>query len=301
MVGSAVQRLAPKHHEILTIDRTILDLRNSEATRDFLERESPQAIILAAARVGGILGNAKNQKSMLLENLQIQNSVIDAALKTGVQNFVFLGSSCIYPKFATQPILEKSLLTGSIEPTNEGYAIAKIAGLRLTKAIAEENNLNYFTLMPTNLFGPNDLFDSEKAHVPAALIRKFHEAATSDLEKVSLWGTGKPLREFMYVDDLADAIWYFLGLGNIGGELINIGTGHEISIREFSELISNVTNFHGRIEFDTSFPDGAPRKLLDSSKASRLGWHSKFDLRASLTSTYNWYVDAIAKGVVRGV
>jgi GDP-L-fucose synthase len=193
------------------------------------------------------------------------------------------------------------LLTGSIEPTNEGYAIAKISGVRLAKAISDECDLNYFTLMPTNLFGPNDQFDLEKAHVPAALIRRFHEAKVNNVSHVKLWGTGTPLREFMHVDDLADAIWFFLELGKLGGNVINIGSGHELSIADFSRLVASVIGCKGKIDFDATNPDGVPRKRLDLSHAENLGWKAKLSLESSLESTYDWYLDALSKGKLRGI
>lgn len=301
MVGSSVVRNAPSTHELITINKSQLDLRDQVKVSDFLKKTRPDAVILAAAKVGGILENARHQRSMLVENICIQTNVMEASANLGIQNFVFLGSSCIYPKKAIQPITESSLLTGSLEPTNEGYAIAKIAGIRLAKAISDECGLNYFSLMPTNLFGPNDQYDLEEAHVPAALIRRFHEAKVNNLSFVKLWGTGKPLREFMHVDDLADAIWFFLDLEKIGGSIINIGSGHELSIADFSKLVASVIGYSGEIGFDDTNPDGAPRKRLDLSYADKLGWSAKLSMESSLESTYHWYVNALSKGKIRGI
>jgi GDP-L-fucose synthase len=255
---------------------------------------------MAAAKVGGILANSKNQESFLLENLKIQNSIFEASVKSGIENFIFLGSSCIYPKFAKQPISEESLLSGKLEETNEGYALAKITGLRLCKAIFEGRGYNYFALMPANLYGPNDNFDLANSHVAAALMRRFHEAKISKNEQVTLWGTGKPRREFMHVDDLADACWYFIDRP-MNGEFINIGTGTDISINKFARLVASITEFRGDIVFDTSKPDGTPRKLLKIDKAHSLGWSSKIDLEVGITATYDWFVENYERGDIRGL
>jgi len=254
---------------------------------------------LAAAKVGGIEANATHQKDFLLENLKIQNAVIEAASILEIENLLFLGSSCIYPKLAPQPLSENSLLSGSLEPTNEGYAIAKIAGIKLCRSIYEEQGLKYFSLMPTNLYGPNDNFDPRISHVPAALMRKFHEAKTSKAGEVVVWGSGTPRREFMHVDDMADACWYMLGQ-DFGGELINVGTGQDIEISEFAKLVAKVVGFEGNIVYDSSKPDGTPRKVLDVSKIQSYGWKYKIDLEEGLEKTYAWYVDALKKGEVRG-
>lgn len=264
-----------------------------------MNNERPDAIILAAAKVGGIEANLAHQKDFLLQNLKIQNSVLEAASLLRVNNLLFLGSSCIYPKFADQPISEESLLNGQLEPTNEGYAIAKIAGIKLCRSIYEEQNLNYFSLMPTNLYGPNDNFDPKVSHVPAALLRKFHEAKISGSSEVTVWGSGTPRREFMHVDDMAEACWYMLGQ-EAGGELINVGTGKDIEIREFANLIAKIVGFDGDIVFDTSKPDGTPRKVLDVSKIHSFGWKHRIDLENGMEETYAWYKSALERGEVRG-
>jgi len=276
-----------------------LNLENSKDVSRFLEVKNVDTVILAAAQVGGIGANSKHQMNFLLNNLKIQNSVMESAAKLRVPNFVFLGSSCIYPKLAPQPISESSLLSGYLEPTNEGYALAKIAGIRLCKAIFEEQGLNYFSLMPTNLYGPNDNFDLEWGHVPASLMRKFHDAKISQSKQVVVWGTGHPKREFMHVSDMAVAVWHMLGK-DVGGELINIGTGEDVSISEFAKTMARVVGYEGEIVFDTSKPDGTPRKLLDVRKAHSYGWHHQIQLEDGLRKTYSWFVEALAKGEVRG-
>jgi GDP-L-fucose synthase len=299
-VGSALLRTVPSGIQLLTAEKSDLDLTDRRMVLEFLISEKPDSVILAAAKVGGIGANSANQFEFLLQNLDIQNSVMSKSLEAGVKNFIFLGSSCVYPKLTSQPIKETSLLTGALEITNEGYALAKIAGIRLARAIYEKKNMNYFSLMPTNLYGPNDNFDIHSAHVPAALIRRFHEAKISRERSVSVWGTGTPTREFMHVDDLASACWFFLSK-NLGGELINIGTGLKISIREFALLISSIVGFEGSIEFDRSKPDGTPEKLLDISKAKSLGWESKIPLVEGLSDTYNWFLETFETGKIRGI
>jgi len=299
LVGSALMRNAPKNCELITAERKNLDLLDKSAVDNFLKATKPDAVILAAAKVGGISANSRYQKDFLLKNLEIQDSVIDSAANNGVPKLIFLGSSCIYPKLSPQPISESSLLAGPLEPTNEGYALAKIAGIRLCKAISEEMNLNYFSLMPTNLYGPNDNYDLEASHVPAALMRRFHEAKENGLTQVDIWGTGAPRREFMHADDMASATWYMLEAG-APGELVNVGTGEDLSIRDFSILMAEVVDYKGEINFNTSKPDGTPRKLLDVSKIHALGWRHKIDLRNGLTQTYSWFQQAIKKGEIRG-
>jgi len=299
MVGSALVRTAPNQVELLTPSRSELDFRDTKAVRSFLEKSQPDVVILAAAKVGGIEVNSKNHFSFLLDNLQIQNALIGGSVEVGIKSLIFLGSSCIYPKDAAQPIAEDSLLTGLLEPTNEGYAIAKIAGLRLVKAIFDERKLNYFSLMPTNLYGPHDNFDRLASHVPASLMRRFHEAKIKEKTQVSVWGSGQPKREFMHVDDLASACWYFLNK-NVGGELINIGTGRDISISDFSKIMARIVGYKGEIIFDKNRPDGAMRKLLDTAKVASLGWQSRIDLVDGLASTYDWFVKSFEKGAIRG-
>jgi GDP-L-fucose synthase len=299
MVGQALVRTAPPDYSLVVKSRKELDLSDFDKVKNSLMEMNVETVIVAAARVGGIGANEKFQKEFLFENLTIQNNLIIGAEECGVKNLLFLGSSCIYPQMAPQPIKESSLLTGPLEPTNEGYAIAKIAGIRLCKAIYDQDNLNYFSLMPTNLYGPNDNFDLFSSHVPAALIRKFHEAKINGQAEVAVWGTGKPRREFMYVDDMARACWHMLEK-DVGGELINIGTGEDISIAEFAELIAKIVKYEGEIVFDTSKSDGTPRKLLDVTKANSLGWKHSVDLEDGIRQTYAWFIGALAKGEIRG-
>lgn len=300
LVGSAIVRNFPKNFELITVERNLLDLTNHKKVEEFLLESKPDAVILCAAKVGGIGANSKLQRSFLSENLEIQHSVINGAANAEVPNLIFLGSSCIYPKLAEQPISESSLLTGPLEPTNEGYALAKITGVRLCRAISEELGLNYFSLMPTNMYGPNDNFDYESSHVPAAMIRKFHEAKSYGLNNVEVWGSGLPLREFMHSDDLALACFKMLE-GNYPGQLFNVGTGCEISISDFAKTVAKVVGFNGTIKFDRSKPDGTPRKLLDSSKLNAVGWIQTIGLEQGLESTYKWFLKALEKGEVRGI
>ena len=299
MVGTALQRTLPKGYELIKATRSTLDLRDETGVRRFLKESMPDLIILAAARVGGISANSRFQRQFLLENLQIQNAVLNSAAEISVHNLIFLGSSCIYPRLAEQPIKEESLLSGPLEPTNEGYALAKIVGLKLCNAIHKDLGLNYFSLMPTNLYGPNDNYSLDDGHVPAALMRRFHEAKISLKKEVEVWGSGKPKREFMHVDDLANACW-FLADKNLGGELINIGTGIDIEISAFAELMASVVGYEGTIKLDSSKPDGSPRKLLDVTKAHNLGWQYKIELGEGLKSTYRWFTNSLEKGEVRG-
>lgn len=300
LVGNSIVRNAPQGITIITADRRQLDLRDQNKVNQFLKEKMPDLVIICAAKVGGILANSLNRREFLVENMNLQNAIINCSANTGIKNLIFLGSSCVYPKYAPQPISENSLLTGLLEPTNEGYALSKIVGIKLCEYIYDETGLNYFSVMPTNLYGPGDNFDYENSHVPAAFIRKFHEAKTSNLQEVIVWGTGEPIREFMHVDDLASAIW-FLSQNYRGGELINVGSGVEISISEFSTLVAKVVDYRGRISFDESKPDGTPRKLMDSSKINGMGWFPSIELEQGLRSTYEWYLKALEKGEVRGV
>ena len=299
LVGSAIVRNAPEKYQVITVDRKSLDLLDKAAVARYLKENKPDVVILAAAKVGGISANSTHQKDFLLKNLEIQDSVIDSAANLGIPKLIFLGSSCIYPKLAPQPITEKSLLTGPLEPTNEGYALAKIAGIRLCKAVSDETGLNYFSLMPTNLYGPNDNYDLQSSHVPAALMRRFHEAKESNAPVVEIWGTGTPRREFMHSDDMASATWHMLNVG-APGELINVGTGEDITIREFASTMAKIVGYQGEISFDTSKPDGTPRKLLDVSRINSLGWRAKIELEDGLSQTYSWFKQAIKNGEVRG-
>lgn len=299
MVGSSILRTAPSGIEIHCADREELDLTSEKDVTDYLLVNKIDSVIMAAARVGGIAANNTHQYDFLSENMKLQIGVIGGSRDAGVRNFVFLGSSCIYPSDAAQPINEDSLLTGRLEPTNEGYALAKITGVRMCRAISEEQGVNYFSLMPSNLYGSNDNFDLFSSHVPAALMRKFHEAKLVESETVKIWGDGSPQREFTHVDDLAAACWFFLGK-NLGGEILNIGSGFEVSIKEFAELMKEVTGFKGSIEFDSNMPNGIPRKLLNSSKALAMGWSPKIALHQGLEATYSWFRGAYAEGHIRG-
>jgi GDP-L-fucose synthase len=299
LVGSALVRTAPNTHEIVTISRSDVNLTDTGELVELFKKINPTTVILAAAKVGGVSANNSNHKDFLVENLNIQNAVLMAAASEKVENFVFLGSSCVYPRLATQPIPETAILSGPLEPTNEGYALAKLAGIRLAQAIYEQDNLNYFSVMPCNLYGENDNFDSESSHVPAALIRKFHEAKVSNKKNVTVWGTGTPLREFMHVDDLASGIWHLLRIRN-KGQLFNLGTGKDISIAEFSERVAKIVGYEGEIQFDPSKPDGVPRKVLDVSRIESTGWKYSIELDEGLKRTYDWFRDALTRGDVRG-
>jgi GDP-L-fucose synthase len=298
LVGSALIRSAPTSHEILSPSREELDLLDRQAVHDFISLHEPDAIILAAAKVGGISANSRYQSEFLIQNLRIQESVIISARDVGIKKLIFLGSSCIYPRESAQPIRESSLLASPLENTNEGYALAKICGVKLCEYISKESGFDYFSLMPTNLYGPNDNFHPENSHVPAALLRRFYEAKVQNKKSVLVWGTGKPRREFMHVDDLARAVWYLLRRVP-GGELINIGTGEDISIEEFAIMVAAIVGFKGHIEFDSSKPDGTPRKLLDVSRAHSYGWKSSIPLKEGLERTFEWYKDALNRGVIR--
>jgi GDP-L-fucose synthase len=291
MVGSAlVRRLeAEGFVDLLVRERSKLDLGNDSAVVEFFAEEKPAAVILAAAKVGGIKANNDFPVEFLLENLQIQNNVIRAAYENQVRKLLFLGSSCIYPKFAPQPIPETALLSGPLEPTNEAYAVAKIAGIKLCQAYAREYGANFISVMPTNLYGPNDNFDLETSHVLAALLRKAHEAKMRKDRKLIVWGCGKPRREFLHVDDLASACLLLLEKYD-SPEIINVGCGQDVSIHELAELICDVVGFDGELAWDTTKPDGTPRKLLDATKLRALGWKPSIPLRDGIVQTYEWFV-----------
>ena len=291
MVGSAiVRRLARQNVSLQTVDRSALDLRSQPDVAAWVEAHRPQVVILAAAKVGGILANASYPADFLEENLAIELAVIGAAAHYGVEKLVFLGSTCIYPKFADQPIREEALLTGSLEPTNEWYAIAKIAGLKLAQAYRRQHGFDFISVMPTNLYGPNDNFDLESSHVLPALLRKADDAKRSGAAAITVWGTGTPRREFLHVDDLADAV-VFLTENYSHEEHINIGTGEDVSIRDLARLVCDVVGFRGEIEFDASKPDGTPLKCSDVSRLRGLGWSPTIDLRTGLERTYYWYLE----------
>ena len=285
MVGKAlVRRLAREDCDILTASREV-DLREQAATRHWFSEHRPDAVLLAAAKVGGILANASRPAEFLYDNLAIATTVIEASRDAGVEKLLFLGSSCIYPKHADQPITEDALLTGALEPTNEAYALAKIAGLKLAAAYRSQYGCDYISAMPTNLYGPGDNYDPEGSHVIPGLIRRFHEAKTAGLGKVAIWGSGTPRREFLHVDDLADAC-IFLMQGYSDAGHVNVGYGDDISISELARIIAGVVGFEGRIECDPAKPDGTPRKLLDCSKLKALGWSPSIDLEDGLRDAY---------------
>jgi GDP-L-fucose synthase len=291
MVGSAfMRRLEAKGFtDLLKPDRSRLDLMKENAVLQFFLKESPDIVILAAAKVGGIQANNDYPVEFLLENLRIQNNVIRSASQSGVRKLLFLGSSCIYPKLAPQPIPESALLTGPLEPTNEPYAVAKIAGIKLCQAYAREYGANFISVMPTNLYGPNDNFDLETSHALAALLRKAHEAKKRAEKQLVVWGTGTPRREFLHVDDLASACLLLLEKYD-SPEIINIGCGEDVTIRELAELICDVVGFDGELVWDKTKPDGTPRKLLDITRIRRLGWHPTIPLRNGIAQTYEWFL-----------
>jgi GDP-L-fucose synthase len=292
LVGSALVRQLQEagFAKLLTRDRAQLDLRNAVRVDEFFAEEKPAFVVFAAAKVGGIKANSDLPVEFLLENLEMQNNVIRAAYESGVRKLLFLGSSCIYPKHAPQPIPESALLTGPLEPTNEAYAIAKIAGIKLCQAYASEYDADFISAMPTNLYGPNDNFDLVSSHVLPALLRKAHIAKQGGAREVVVWGSGQPRREFLHVDDLAAACLFLLEKYD-SPEIINIGCGEDISIRELAELIGDVVGFEGELSWDTTKPDGTPRKLLDVSKIHALGWRHRIGLREGIARTYQWFLE----------
>jgi GDP-L-fucose synthase len=292
MVGSAIWRALEAKGYTNLIGRTSkqLDLRNQIAVADFFDTEKPDVVIDAAARVGGILANNNYPYQFLMENMQIQNNLIDFSLKADVQKFIFLGSSCIYPKLAPQPLKEGYLLTGTLEPTNEWYAIAKITGVKTCEAIRKQFGKDYISLMPTNLYGPFDNFDLNTSHVLPAMMRKFHEAKFSANQPVELWGSGTPMREFLFVEDLADAVVFALE-NKFQDNLYNVGTGVDLKIKELAELIQKTVGHSGEIRWDASKPDGTPRKLMDVSKMEQAGWKAKVSLEDGIQRTYKWFLE----------
>jgi len=296
MVGSALTRAleAGGYTKLLKRDRKELDLGDAASVTKFFQKEKPEVVVFAAAKVGGIKANNDQPVEFLLENLRVQNSVISAAHENGTRKLLFLGSSCIYPRLAPQPIPESALLTGPLEPTNEAYAIAKIAGVKLCQAFSREYGANFISAMPTNLYGPNDNFGLETSHVLAALLRKTHDAKKSRARKLAVWGTGTPRREFLHVDDCASACLFLLEKYD-SPEIINVGCGEDISIRELAELICDVVGFDGELTWDKTKPDGTPRKLLDVSKLRGLGWMPTIPLRDGIASTYDWLLKNVAK------
>src|SRR5437868_3332505 len=292
LVGSAIMRLLRSRgfNQLITRPRFELDLRDQSVVRSFFAQEKPDIAVLAAARVGGIKANSDAPVEFLIENVEVQNNAISAAYESGVRKLVFLGSSCIYPKLASQPIPESALLTGPLEPTNEAYAIAKIAGIKLCQAFAQEYGANFISAMPANLYGPGDNFDLETSHVLAALLRKAHEAKVTRQRELVVWGTGEPRREFLHVDDFASAVLFLLENYD-SPEIINVGCGEDISIRSLAELICEIIGFEGDLRWDRSKPNGTPRKLLDVSKIGKLGWKATIPLRDGIVQTYDWLVE----------
>ena len=294
MVGSAVWRALEKrgYTNLVGVSSKKLNLRNQQAVLDFYKEEKPSVVIDAAAKVGGILANKDYPYDFLMQNMQIQNNLIDGALNSGIEKFIFLGSSCIYPKFAPQPLKEEYLLTDSLEPTNEWYAIAKISGVKACQAIRNQYGKDFVSLMPTNLYGYFDNFDLQSSHVLPAMLRKFHEAKINGNTPVKLWGSGTPMREFLFVDDMAEAVVFALE-NKLPEYLYNIGSGKDINIKQLAETIQNVVGHKGDIIWDNSKPDGTPRKLLDVSKMKALGWHYSTNLKEGVEKTYQWFQENI--------
>lgn len=295
LVGSAIARklTAAGFENVLTRTRGELDLTEQAAVRQFFAEAKPDYVFLAAAKVGGILANDSYRADFIRENLLIETNVIDAAYRQGASKLLFLGSSCIYPKFADQPIVEDSLLTGPLEPTNQAYAIAKIAGITMCQSYASQYGFNAISLMPTNLYGPGDNFDLETSHVLPALIRKFHQAKLEGAPEVVVWGTGKPRREFLHVDDLADACLFLMETYE-SPEIINVGTGADITIAELAGLIGDIVGYGGSVRFDDTKPDGTPQKLLDVTRLGKLGWCARIALKDGIRDTHHWYLENFA-------
>ncbi len=298
LVGSAIVRRlqAGGHRNLLTAGRDEVDLRDQTGVRSWMEANRPRAVYLVAGTVGGIMANSTRPAEFLYDNLMIHANVVDAARDVGVAKLLYLGSSCIYPRMADQPIVEPALLTGPLEPTNEAYAIAKIAGIKMCDAYRTQYGCDFVSAMPTNLYGPNDNFDLQSSHVLPALIRKFDDARRSGVDRVTVWGTGTPRREFLHVDDLADACVFLMERYEEPGP-INVGFGDDVAIAELAELVRDVVHPTAAIDFDTSKPDGTPRKLLDSSRLQQLGWRPSIPLAEGVASTYEWYLTNVA-GVV---
>ncbi len=293
MVGGAiVRRLAGEDCDVLVATRAELDLRDQAAVRAWTEKHKPQAVFLAAAKVGGILANDTYPADFLYENLLIETNVIGGAFGVGVEKLMFLGSSCIYPKFAPQPITEDALLTGPLEPTNEWYAIAKIAGIKLCQAFRRQHGCDYISAMPTNLYGPGDNFDLTSSHVVPALLRKAHEAKSSGAQNLTIWGSGSPRREFLHVDDCADAVVHLMKVFS-GDEHVNVGSGKDLPILELAQLIAEIVGFAGGIDRDLSKPDGTPQKLMSAAKIEALGWKPRISLRDGLRDAYGWYLQSL--------
>lgn len=304
MAGSAISRALKRagYHQQLKPTRQELDLLDPVAVQEWFREYQPSAVVLAAAKVGGIQANATYPAEFLLENLKIQTHVIETAWRVGVRRLLFLGSSCIYPKYAEQPIKEETLLTGQLEPTNESYAIAKIAGIKLCEALRQQHGVDFISLMPTNLYGPGDNYHPQNSHVLPALIRRFHEATEANFESVTCWGTGLPLREFLHVDDLGDACVFALERWKPGPDelsFLNVGTGVDLTIRELAEAVASATGFTGTIRWDSSKPDGTPKKQLDVSRLSGLGWRARVPLSVGLTSTVELFREQLRLELLR--
>ena len=299
MAGSAiVRRLASEGCEVLSVARSEVDLRNQPAVEKWLADRQPQAVFLAAAKVGGILANDTHPADFLYDNLAIETSVIHAAHRAGVEKLLFLSSSCVYPRLAPQPMKEEALLTGPLEPTNEWYAVAKIAGMKLCQAYRKQYGRDFISCMPTNLYGPGDNYDPTSSHVAAAMQVKVHEAKERGAESLQIWGSGTPKREFLYVDELADAV-VFLMKNYSGEQHVNVGTGSDMSIRELAELIAEVAGWHGRFDYDRSKPDGMPRKVMDVSRLKALGWSARISPKDGFRMAYDWYVRHASRTAVR--
>lgn len=294
MVGSAIWRALEKkdYQQLVGLSSKELDLKNQLEVQRFFKHERPAIVIDAAARVGGIMANNNYPYPFLMDNLIIQNNLIDSSLQNGVEKFIFLGSSCIYPKLAPQPLREDVLLSGSLEPTNQWYALAKIAGVKACEAIRKQYGKDFVSLMPTNLYGPYDNFDLETSHVLPAMIRKFHEAKINGNIPVTLWGTGAPLREFLHVNDMADAVCFALE-NTFSDNLYNVGTGKDLTIKSLAELIQKITGHQGEIIWDSSKPDGTPRKLMDVSKMKEAGWQATIGLEQGIRETYTWFLENV--------
>ena len=296
MVGSAILENLKQngYSNLVTVTSSELDLRNQEATQAFLTTQKPDAVILAAARVGGILANNNYPWQFLYDNLMIEANVINASHQAGVQDLIFLGSSCIYPKMAPQPLKEDYLLSGPLEPTNEWYAIAKISGIKMCQALNKQYGRKYISMMPTNLYGTRDNFDLNTSHVLPAMIRKFHNSKTEGSAAVILWGSGSPMREFLFVDDLAEAVRFIMEYqGELTYDLINAGTGNDVTIKELAETVQHVIGYQGAIHWDRTKPDGTPRKLMDVSRINELGWKAKVNLEDGIAKTYEWFLENI--------
>lgn len=297
LAGSAIVRhlRASGYHNLITRTHAELDLTQQKAVNNFFESERPEYVFIAAGRVGGIYANSTYPAEFVYQNLMIESNIIHAAWRNRVQKLLFLGSSCIYPKYAPQPMKEEHLLTGYLEPTNEAYAIAKIAGIKMCAAYNRQHDTNYLSVMPTNLYGPGDNYDPKNSHVLPALIRRMHEAKTQQQPEVVIWGTGSPRREFLYSDDLADACVFLMERYNAAdiGEFVNIGVGREITIRELAELVAEVVGFSGRLTFDTSKPDGTPRKMLDVARMQALGWEAKTNFQEGIRRAYGDFLHSV--------